>query len=351
MNSVENVPLLSKWIDEASVITTVCHARPDGDAAGSSMAMVHYLTACRGKDAAAIFPDTPPETISFLLEGAKVITADSDPGSAAKRISSSDLLICLDFNTISRTERMEESIRSYKGRKVLIDHHEDPRTEEFDLCFSETKVSSASELLYEILLAMPDIRSDAGRLPKPAATALMTGMTTDTNNFANSVHPGTLKMASELLAAGVDRDAIIDHIYCSERPNRLAAQGEMLSKRLHLLPEGVACTVLDDAFLERHGLRDGETEGFVNMPLAIKDIRLSLLAREDKGFFRISIRSKKGVSARALARDYFHGGGHEQASGGRVFIPEDVPSADQVGSYIEHISARFLQENACAEKQ
>ena len=158
-------------------------------------------------------------------------------------------------------------------------------------------------------------------------------------------------MASELLAAGVDRDAIIDHIYCSERSNRLAAQGEMLSSRMHLLPEGFACTVLDDAFLERHGLRDGETEGFVNMPLAIKTVRLSLLAREDKGFFRVSIRSKKGISARVLARDYFHGGGHEQASGGRVFIPDDVPSAAQVESYLERITARFMQENASAEKQ
>ncbi|MBP5637684.1 MAG: hypothetical protein J6X25_09270, partial [Bacteroidales bacterium] len=61
--------------------------------------------------------------------------------------------------------------------------------------------------------------------------------------------------------------------------------------------------------------------------------------------------SKQGTSANTFARKWFHGGGHEQASGGRVFIPEDVPSADQVGSYIEHISARFLQENACAEKQ
>ncbi|MCR5561427.1 MAG: DHH family phosphoesterase [Bacteroidales bacterium] len=351
MNIIEKASMLNRWIDESTVITTVCHARPDGDAAGSSVAVAAYLTACRGKDAVAVFPDTLPATLDFITDGTDTVFADSEPEAAKKRIESSDLLICLDFNTMSRTEALEEAVRSFSGRKVLVDHHEDPRTEEFDLCFSETAVSSTCELLYEILLTMPDIRSDASALPKQAAVALMSGMTTDTNNFANSVHPGTLKMASELLAAGVDRDAIIDHIYCSERPNRLAAQGEMLSRRLRLLPEGVACAVLDDAFMERHALRDGETEGFVNMPLAIRDIRLSVLAREDKGFFRVSVRSKRGVSARALARDFFHGGGHEQASGGRIFIPSDVPSPDQVEAYIERITARFMHENASAEKQ
>lgn len=351
MNCIEKAHLLSRWIDESSVITTVCHARPDGDAAGSSVAMTQYLKACRGKDARAVFPDSLPDTLKFVLEGTETVFADSEPEAATRRILSSDLLICLDFNTLSRTEALEATLRSFGGRKVLIDHHEDPRAEEFDLCFSETAVSSACELLYGILLTMPDINSDASALPKRAATALMAGMTTDTNNFANSVHPGTLKMASELLAAGVDRDSIIDHIYCSERPNRLEAQGDMLSNRLHLLPGGVACTVLDAAFLDRHALRDGETEGFVNMPLAIRDIRISVLARQDKDFFRVSIRSKKGVSARALARDFFHGGGHEQASGGRIYIPSDVESPAQVESYIERITARFVQENASAVKQ
>jgi phosphoesterase RecJ-like protein len=351
VNCIENVHLLSRWIDESSVITTVCHVRPDGDAAGSSIAMIQYLKACRGKDAVAVFPDALPDTLKFLLEGSDALFADSDPEAAAARIKSSDLLICLDFNSLYRTEALEETIRQSGVRKVLIDHHEDPRTEEFGLCFSETAVSSTCELLYGLLLSMPDISGSAASLPGLTAAALMTGMTTDTNNFANSVHPGTLKMASELLEAGVDRESIIDHLYRSERPNRLEAQGDMLSNRMHLLPGGVACTVLDASFLERHSMREGETEGFVNLPLTVKDIRLSVLAREDTDFFRVSVRSKKGISARALARDFFHGGGHEQAAGGRIYIPADVASADQVQSYIERISARFMQEDASAVKQ
>ena len=341
MDLSKDIALLSSWIDEAKVVSTVCHGRPDGDAAGSSAAMVSYLRSSRGKDAAALVPGKVPETIAFLLEDAGTV---SDVESAAARLSATDLLICLDFNTIPRTEEFEEAVRAYTGRKVLIDHHREPEVQSFDLCISETEISSACELLYNVLLGMPDIGGDAGKLPAAAARALMAGMTTDTNNFANSVYPGTLTMASELLAAGVDRDDLIARLYQSERPNRLAAMGEMLSERMKLLPCGAAIMVLPQEFFDRHALLDGETEGFVNLPLAVKDVRLSILAREDGELFRLSIRSKKGVSARMLAKGWFHGGGHDRASGGKILIPQDVPDAAAVEAYISTITARFLQE-------
>ncbi len=340
---MKNIALLSSWIDEANTITTVCHSRPDGDAAGSSAAMAAYLRDCRDKDVVFLIPDPVPDTVRFVLEG---LNCCEDPDSVRDRLSRTDLLICLDFNTFSRVEGYTELLRESPARKVLIDHHEEPDTEAFGICISDTRVSSACELLYRVLLAMPDIDGDATRLPSAALRALMTGMTTDTNNFSNSVYPGTLGMASDLLAAGVDRDDIIDRLYRSERPNRLSAMGEMLSSRMVLLPCGAAVTVLPKNFYERHALMDGETEGFVNLPLAIKNIRLSVLAKEDNGVFRISVRSKRGVSARMLAKRFFHGGGHEQASGGKILMPQDIELASEAEAYVCDITARFMQDQA-----
>ena len=341
MDRAKDIALLNSWIDGAKIITTVTHARPDGDAVGSSAGMASYLAACRGKDTAVLLPDPVPENVAFVLEGIKTVT---DKDEAARRLSVTDLLICLDFNTLSRVEGLEEPVRAYKGRKVLIDHHEEPDAASFDLCISETRISSACELLYQVLTGMPDIAGEPAKLPEASARALMTGMTTDTNNFANSVYPGTLQMASGLLAAGVDREDIIDRLYHSERPNRLAAMGEMLSDRMRLLPEGGAVIILPQSFFDRHGLLDGETEGFVNLPLSVKGVRLSVLAREDGGQFRVSIRSKRGTSARLLAKNHFHGGGHEQASGGRILMPQDIADASAAEAYVTDITARFLQE-------
>ena len=239
---------------------------------------------------------------------------------------------------------LERQLEESEGRKILIDHHLNPARELFDLSFSETEISSASELLYHILRNTSAIGNDATRLGKKCAQSLMTGMTTDTNNFANSVFPSTLHMASDLLAAGTDRDFILNRLYNQYSENRLRLMGHMMKDLLKITGDGVAYIVLDRYTQEEYKTAEGDTEGFVNMPLSIADVRMSILAKEDNDRIRISIRSKKGTSANRCARAYFNGGGHENAAGGRLTIPEDIIGIDEVGEYIERTTHTFLND-------
>ena len=71
------------------------------------------------------------------------------------------------------------------------------------------------------------------------------------------------------------------------------------------------------------------------MPLGIAEVRMSIFLRQEGNLFRVSVRSKQGVSANRCATMYFNGGGHENASGGRLAIPQDVESAGAAREYIE----------------
>ena len=153
-------------------------------------------------------------------------------------------------------------------------------------------------------------------------------------------------MASELLAAGVDRDGILFRLYNQYRENRFRAMGCFLGEKLKLLPGGVAYAVFDRCTEERFGLEDGDTEGFVNMPLGIGGVRMSIFLKEDQGFFRVSVRSVGDCAASDFASRCFHGGGHFHAAGGRLYFPEDIPSPAAAAEYVEISAARFLQDSA-----
>ena len=344
MVSPDQIISLCGILEGVSRVAVVCHSHPDGDAVGSAGALASYLAARCGKDALAILPDDASDALSFI-SGPLVLNASRKPAEAAAFIGSCDLLVCVDMNAFDRAGALEPLLASCGARKLLIDHHLNPDRGNFDLVFSEIGISSASELVFWILSMMPG--EDGGKsLPADVAMSLMTGMTTDTNNFANSVFPSTLRMASILLEAGVDRDAIISNLYNGYRENRVRAMGFFLSELLHITPDGVACMVLTDEVRKRFDLREGETEGFVNIPLSIDRVRMSLLLKEDDGFFRVSIRSKKGVSANRLAKQCFNGGGHELAAGGKLFFPGDIASRDEAEVYVENVTARFLRETA-----
>ena len=342
----QNINKFNNLLSAATDIVITSHMKPDGDALGSSIALYGFLKSA-GKKSTVVLPHRYPSNLGFLTVGedtGAIIIHEENPAAAEAAFTSSDLIICLDFNAFHRTDKLEPALSSSKAAKVLIDHHLNPDRNNFEASFSETEVSSASELLYHILMAMPQTGGDAGKLPVSSLNALMTGMTTDTNNFANSVYPSTLLMASGLLAAGADRDMILSNLYNMFGESRLRLLGHMLKDLMTVTGDGVAYIVLDSDTLKRHNVNEGDTEGFVNMPLSIRDVRMSILIKEDEGKARVSIRSKKGTSANRCAMKYFNGGGHENAAGGRLMIPQDIESIEMAGRYIETNTHRFFND-------
>ena len=343
---MKDITVLDRLTGSSSRITIVVHTHPDGDAVGSGTAMASYLAWIKDKDAVLILPDTIPESLSFMLKGdarSRTVTFEDEPEKARERIESSDLIMCLDCNSFSRTAGMESLLRGAKAKKVLIDHHLNPEIDSFDLVFSKTEISSASELLFWILMEMPGIDGKASALPPECADALLTGMTTDTNNFANSVYPGTLEMASRLIEAGVDRDAILSALYNNYRENRLRLMGFLMNERLRITDQGIAYIILDRLTQDRFDYRKGESEGFVNMPLSIARVRMSIFLTQEDDVFRASVRSKAGTSANKFASRFFNGGGHERAAGGRLTVGEDLASSSDAEAYILKATVEFFE--------
>jgi len=343
MNRIDKnaVATLHQMLSASSTITIFGHTNPDGDAVGSCLAMQNYLESI-GKDAEVVLPDPIPVSLHFILKDSKPLIFSEDEEEAKARIVKSDLIICQDFNGFPRVAIAENVLKESPAPKVLIDHHLSPDRDSFALVFSETETSSTCELLFYILMAMPEIGGDANRLPAECARDLMIGMTTDTNNFANSAGPETFAMASALLAAGVDRNAILADLYNSYRENRIRIMGALLKDYLKITEKGVAYIILTEDIAKEYDVQDGETEGFVNIPLSIAKVRMSIFLREEGGKFRVSIRSKKGTSANMCARTWFNGGGHEMAAGGKLFWPENIPSKEDAAEYIEKVTSEFL---------
>ena len=333
----------------AGRIGIVTHTRPDGDAIGSCLAMKRYLEErLSGGGKCRILLDTDaPDAVRFLFSPDDLReTSVWEREAAAVRdwVAGCDLFIFLDLNTLSRTGGMEDLLRACKAPRILVDHHLRPELSDFSPAFSETEVSSTCELLYRILLALSSCKGKG--LPEACNEPLLTGITTDTNNFANSVFEGTLETVAALLEAGTDRERIREHVYNAFPERRIRLMGRLLDRDLTISDKGVACMILDGETALAYGIKEGETEGFVNIPLSIDRVRMSLFLKQSGDEYRVSIRSKKGWSARDLAARYFAGGGHEQASGGRIPLGGSLITKDDVAAFVARCTDEFLSDEA-----
>ena len=323
---------IEKILSKARKVALTGHFNPDGDSVGSVVGMHHYLSA-RGIDSTMILPSEFPASLGFLNPAGKdgqITVYKENPDKALKAISEADVIICLDFNRFSRTEFLEDALRESHAKKILIDHHLSPEKDEFDVVISKTDISSACELLFWTLMDMPDIAGDPGRLSMPCVNALYVGMMTDTNNFSNSCFPSTFMMASLLLERGVDKTRLQEKVLQCYTIPRTRLMGHLLKDKIIYYKDlHATCMTLSNKEKKAHRFEPGDSEGFVNLPLAVKSVKISALFTEngDGQYIRVSLRSKGKTDVNGLARRFFNGGGHKNAAGGRLYMHlEDVPA-------------------------
>lgn len=306
---------LSRSIDDARRIVVVCHVAPDGDAIGSSLALWHTLRGL-GKDVFVVVPDACPASLRFLNGYKDILVYTRYTEFAQQLLENADLIFCLDFNEPKRVVKMETVLTASKARKILIDHHLHPAPF-CDMTISHPEISSTCEVLFRVICSLGLFE----QMGVDAASAIYTGMMTDTGNFTyNSNYPEIYITIAELIKKGIDKDWIYARIHNTNSENKLRLNGYAIAQKMEVFPEQCAALItLSQNELNQYDYQKGDTEGLVNVPLSMEHILFSAFLREESNLIKISLRSKGSFPANKIASDYFNGGGHLNAAGGEFY--------------------------------
>ena len=292
------------------VITT--HVNPDGDAIGSSVALLNFLIKM-GHDVSVIVPNDYPDFLKWMKNDELIINYSNSKNESQEKIKNASLIFCLDFNNLNRINELGDYISESKAKKVLIDHHLDP-SDFYDFKIHDVKASATAELVYNFLIEL-----DSNAVDKDISEALYTGILTDTGSFKFSMSPKVHKIVSDLMIRGVDIGFINNKIYDSNSLDKLKLIGYALSEKLEVISNGnVAYIVLSRKDLKDHNFRKGDTEGLVNYALSISNVNMAVLIIETKERIKFSFRSIGQFSVNEFAKKYFNGGGHKNAAGGSL---------------------------------
>ena len=305
-----------KWLERGEKFVIVSHISPDGDAVGSSLGLWHFLCS-QGKTANVIVPNAFPDFLKWMPGSKDILLYDRYREFANKLIAEADVICCLDFNAIHRIDAVGPAVLASPARKILIDHHLYP--EDFcQIIISHPEISSTSELVFRLICRLGYF----GEITKEGAECIYTGMMTDTGGFTyNSNDREIYFIISELLTKGIDKDAIYRKVYNTYSESRLRLMGYVLTQMKVYDGYNAAMISLTKNEQGRFSYIRGDSEGFVNIPLSIKNVVLSCFLREDteKPMIKISLRSVGTFPCNKLAAEFFNGGGHLNASGGEFY--------------------------------
>jgi phosphoesterase RecJ-like protein len=301
------------------VITT--HQKPDGDAMGSSLGLFHFLKQL-GHSVTVISPTNWADFLDWMPSTKLVLDYERQTEEANELIDKADWIFCLDFNTLSRTKRMEEKLANAPGIRILIDHHQEPQIEKFAYGVSSTNKSSTCEMVYDLIM-------DSGNeafINESVAECLYSGVMTDTGSFrfpstSASVH----RMVATLKDKGLQHSRVHEALFDNYLENRFRFIGHILLNRMEIFYEyNTALIAVNQQDLIKYDIITGDTEGLVNYPLSIKGIKLAAIVIDRGEERKCSFRSKGSFDVNTFARKYFNGGGHFNAAGGQSKEPLDA---------------------------
>jgi phosphoesterase RecJ-like protein len=287
-------------------ICLTTHVNADGDGLGSEVAMVHLLRAL-GAQVSITNPTPTPPRFGFLFAG----LPDADRSQqAVKELRRADLIVVLDIADLSRLGALGDTVRERGVPVACVDHHASPGTLPPGPRIVDSNAAATGELIFLLAQAV-----DWHVTPK-AAHALYVALVTDTGGFRfSNTRPRTLRVAADLLEAGVDPEQVYLDVYAGAPAGRPRLLAEVLQTLVVEDDVGLAWVTVPPGALERHGVVSDDLDGVVEHARSVRGVRLALLFREMSGHrVKVSLRSVGDVNVATLAHE-FGGGGHAKASG------------------------------------
>jgi bifunctional oligoribonuclease and PAP phosphatase NrnA len=276
-------------------ITT--HVKPDGDGVGSSLGLC-WLLKSLGKNAEVVVSGPVPQAYSSLPGADEIRDVSYLNGKY-------DAVFVIECSDIERP-----GIAGLENQlTVNIDHH--ATSEHFGtINWIDSTASAVGEMIYNLCKAI------GGKITKEIAECVYMALVTDTGSFHfSNTTERTLKVASELVKAGAKPSKIGEAVYNNYPWSRIELMRQVLDTVRRDATGRIAMMRQSLKMREAAGANDGDNNGFVNIPLAARDILAVVYMREvAPGKYRASLRSKGSINVARVAES-FGGGGHRNAAG------------------------------------
>lgn len=308
MNHPEQV-IAAAVRDKGSVLLAT-HFNPDGDALGSLLGLAEILEGI-GKRVVC-YLEEPVSPLYRFLPGCARVQTDIDLVMDFAVQARGDLLfICLDCGDEQRLGKHSAALMTIHPMAV-IDHHQG-NTGFGDLAWIEKHRSSTGEMVFDLAVLL-----DA-EISTRAAECLYAALVTDTGSFqyeATSQH--TFTVAGELVRRGVRPETIANNLYNTYTLGRLRLMQEVLATLEMYDRDRIAVIRVTQNMLERTFTTMEDTEYFINLPRAVRSVRVAVFLKEiDHRLVSVSLRAKGQCDVSVVAA-LFGGGGHRNASGFRL---------------------------------
>jgi phosphoesterase RecJ-like protein len=317
-------------LKRARRVVVLTHAKPDGDAVGSTAALVRSLRSLT-IEASAWYVGPMPRWFPSVVEELphKVLDGRSVADGVLRDEPEPDAVVVCDTGAWVQLEEIRPWLEPRAAKTVVIDHHLSGSASVAPRRLLDVQAAAVCEPVADVCQRLLGVK-DGSRLPRSIAEMLYLGLATDTGFFRfSNTRPNTLRLAASLMEAGVDHARLFALVEQQDRASRLRLLGRAFSGMELLEHDSIAVLTISEADLEATHADAEDAQAFATICLDVASVKVAATVSQVAGrpehqpLTKISFRSKHGpnaVDVAAIARS-LGGGGHARAAGLKLAMP------------------------------
>jgi len=331
---------VAEFIRAKRSIVVLTHAKPDGDALGSALAVARAAESV-GVAATVWLLGPFPGWLERFAGDTPVVKLSADPKNAGQVLpgmptDEPEGVVIVDTGSFGQLAPLDAWVRTRHSKCAIVDHHLHGDAAAADVRLITSRSASCTEALAPVIDALLGLGLESGaKLPLAVAEPMYLGLATDTGwlRYSNTTS-ATLRLAARLIDSGVDHAAIYEAVEQQHKAMRPMLLGLALSSLVMHAGGKVAFMTLLDEPLRKLGAVGEDTGGFAEPLLAVQSVQVAAtftqmpVQPDGRALTKVSLRSKPGPGAVDVAAvaNTMGGGGHARAAGIKVYLP--VPQAE-----------------------
>ena len=293
--------IFNRSVRDADSICILGHVSPDGDCAGSCLAVYNYILAVKGAETRVrVYLEDLSPKFGFLQGSGSI---SSDPSDGEKY----SLAVVCDCADVSRLGRFEKYYRN-ADLSILIDHHH-TNGGYGDYALVEGEASSCCEVLFGLL--------EERFFDKAIAECIYTGLVHDTGVFRySSTSERTMGIAGKCISKGIDFGRIIEESFFSMSLEQKKVLGFILSNIRTRADGRIVYSFMSDEDRKALGAVGMDMDGMIDQIRTTSNAMEAVFMYIAKdGRIKASLRSNSDIIDVSRVCSAFGGGGHKKAAG------------------------------------
>ncbi len=322
-------------------VYVIARTGPSKSTVNDDINLFRCVYVLKGAGAELVLGSERPTCLSFLIRALPrrdLMICRSVPSRTSVYLASDSLVFYLSFGTCREASELRNALTTSETSGVLVSRRLGPSARTFSLAFSRASISSATRLLFRVLVRAATVTRGMALLPRAYTATLVAKVAASAGGFTGSIFPSAFEVTSSLLTTKISESCVLSGLCGGCDRDHLELVKRVVGSVLAVASSKITCIILSERARLRCGITRKSARNFIGVPLSVTKIHVDVFLGRSKRGIEISVESGGKASTGVYTVGCFGKNNRRGTTKNELVVPTSIRKVKRTTSCVRRFA-------------